>query len=63
LINELTKIGIGVLITDHNVRETLQICHRAYVMKAGALLASGTSDEIRNDSKVREHYLGENFNF
>ena len=42
LINELTKIGIGVLITDHNVRETLQICHRAYVMKSGSLLASGT---------------------
>ena len=39
LINELTKIGIGVLITDHNVRETLQICHRAYVMKSGSLLA------------------------
>ena len=63
IIHQLTKIDIGVLITDHNVRETLEICDRAYVMKAGALLASGTSDEIRNDSKVREHYLGENFNF
>ena len=40
LINDLSKIGIGVLITDHNVRETLQICHRAYVMKSGSLLAS-----------------------
>ncbi|WP_368030554.1 LPS export ABC transporter ATP-binding protein [Arcobacter sp. s6] len=63
IIHQLTKIDIGVLITDHNVRETLEICDRAYVMKAGALLASGTSDEIRKDSKVREHYLGENFNF
>ena len=63
IIHQLTNIDIGVLITDHNVRETLEICDRAYVMKAGALLASGTSDEIRNDSKVREHYLGENFNF
>ena len=63
IIHQLTKINIGVLITDHNVRETLQICDRGYVMKAGALLASGTSDEIKNDPKVREHYLGEDFNF
>lgn len=63
LINELTKIGIGVLITDHNVRETLQICHRAYVMKSGSLLASGTSQEIKKDINVKEHYLGEDFNF
>ena len=63
LINELTKIGIGVLITDHNVRETLQICHRAYVMKSGSLLASGTSQEIKDDMNVKEHYLGEDFNF
>ncbi|CAM3939788.1 LPS export ABC transporter ATP-binding protein [Arcobacter cloacae] len=63
IIHQLTKINIGVLITDHNVRETLQICDRAYVMKSGALLSSGTSEEIKNDSKVREHYLGEDFNF
>ena len=63
IIHQLTKINIGVLITDHNVRETLQICDRVYVMKAGSLLASGTSEEIRNDVKVREHYLGEDFNF
>ena len=63
LINELTKIGIGVLITDHNVRETLQICHRAYVMKSGSLLASGTSEEIKKDINVKEHYLGEDLNF
>lgn len=61
LINDLSKIGIGVLITDHNVRETLQICHRAYVMKSGSLLASGTSQEIKNDINVKEHYLGEDF--
>ena len=63
IIHQLTKIDIGVLITDHNVRETLQICDRAYVMKAGSLLASGTSEEIKNDARVREHYLGEDFNF
>ncbi|MCT7462943.1 LPS export ABC transporter ATP-binding protein [Aliarcobacter cryaerophilus] len=63
LINDLSKIGIGVLITDHNVRETLQICHRAYVMKSGSLLASGTSEEIKKDINVKEHYLGEDFNF
>lgn len=63
IIHQLTKINIGVLITDHNVRETLQICDRAYVMKAGTLLASGTSEEIKNDTSVREHYLGEDFNF
>jgi lipopolysaccharide export system ATP-binding protein len=63
IIHQLTKINIGVLITDHNVRETLQICDRAYVMKAGSLLASGTSEEIKNDTRVREHYLGEDFNF
>lgn len=63
IIHQLTKINIGVLITDHNVRETLQICDRAYVMKSGSLLASGTSEEIKNDVKVREHYLGDDFNF
>ena len=63
LINDLSKIGIVVLITDHNVRETLQICHRAYVMKSGSLLASGTSEEIKKDINVKEHYLGEDFNF
>ncbi|RBQ29410.1 LPS export ABC transporter ATP-binding protein [Aliarcobacter vitoriensis] len=63
IIHQLTKIDIGVLITDHNVRETLQICDRAYVMKAGSLLSSGTSEEIKNDAKVKEHYLGEDFSF
>lgn len=63
IIHQLTKIGIGVLITDHNVRETLEICDRAYVMKNGSLLASGNADEIKSDGSVREHYLGESFSF
>ncbi len=63
IIHQLTTIGIGVLITDHNVRETLEICDRAYVIKSGAVLASGTSESIKNDPIVREHYLGEDFSF
>ncbi|RXK14347.1 LPS export ABC transporter ATP-binding protein [Halarcobacter mediterraneus] len=63
IIDTLTKFGIGILITDHNVRETLQICHRAYVMKNGTLLASGNSEDIKSDGSVREHYLGESFSF
>jgi lipopolysaccharide export system ATP-binding protein len=63
IIQSLKNIGIGVLITDHNVRETLQICDRAYVMKGGSILASGTSDEIKNSEDVKTHYLGENFTF
>jgi len=63
IINQLTDIGIGVLITDHNVRETLAVCDRAYVIKAGELLASGSSDEISNNEDVRQHYLGESFKF
>lgn len=63
IIKQLTKRGIGVLITDHNVRETLQICDRAYVMKAGAVLASGTALEIKENDIVREHYLGKDFTF
>ncbi len=63
IIHQLTTIGIGVLITDHNVRETLEICDRAYVIKSGSVLASGTSESIKNDPIVREHYLGEDFSF
>lgn len=63
IISQLIHSGIGVLITDHNVRETLEVCDRAYVMKAGSLLASGTASEIKKDDKVREHYLGEGFSF
>jgi len=63
IINQLTEIGIGVLITDHNVRETLAVCDRAYVIKAGELLASGSSDEISKNEDVRRYYLGESFKF
>ena len=63
IIENLTQIGIGVLITDHNVRETLEICDKAYVMKSGSVLANGTSDEIKNNPLVKEHYLGEDFMF
>ncbi|MCR4942290.1 MAG: LPS export ABC transporter ATP-binding protein [Campylobacter sp.] len=61
IVKDLKKLGIGVLITDHNVRETLAICDRAYVIKDGALLASGTSKEVANDKNVRTYYLGEEF--
>jgi lipopolysaccharide export system ATP-binding protein len=61
VIKQLVSYDIGVLITDHNVRETLAVCDRAYVIKAGALLAQGTSDEIGQNADVRTHYLGEEF--
>ena len=54
---------MGILITDHNVRETLGICDRAYVMRSGEMLATGSTDEIKNDPNVRKYYLGENFTF
>ncbi len=61
VIKQLVEYEIGVLITDHNVRETLDVCDRAYVIKSGELLASGTSDEISQNADVRKHYLGESF--
>lgn len=61
IVKDLKKLGIGVLITDHNVRETLAICDRAYVIKDGSLLASGTSEEVANNKLVRTYYLGESF--
>ena len=61
VIHQLVEYGIGVLITDHNVRETLDVCDRAYVIKSGELLASGTSQEIANNADVRTHYLGEDY--
>jgi len=61
VIHQLISYNIGVLITDHNVRETLDVCDRAYVIKSGELLASGTSDEIGKNEDVRKYYLGENF--
>jgi len=61
VIHQLVSYDIGVLITDHNVREILAVCDRAYVIKAGSLLASGTSDEIAQNADVRTHYLGAEF--
>lgn len=61
IIKKLVALGIGILITDHNVRETLGVCHRAYVINKGTLLASGDSNEIYANELVRKHYLGENF--
>lgn len=61
VIAQLVEYGIGVLITDHNVRETLAVCDRAYVIKSGELLASGSSEEIGRNADVRKHYLGESF--
>ena len=63
IVKDLKHLGIGVLITDHNVRETLAICDRAYVIKDGLLLASGSSKDVANDKLVRTHYLGEEFKF
>ena len=61
IVAELKELGIGVLITDHNVRETLSICDRAYVIKSGKLLDQGTSEEIFSSKLVQKHYLGEDF--
>ena len=63
IIKQLVELEMGILITDHNVRETLGICDRAYVMRSGEMLATGTSEEIKNDENVRKHYLGEHFTF
>ncbi|MEL6198797.1 MAG: LPS export ABC transporter ATP-binding protein [Pseudomonadota bacterium] len=60
-IRHLTERGIGVLITDHNVRETLGICGHAYILSDGGLIASGTPEEIVTDRHVREVYLGDDF--
>ncbi|MCB1957048.1 MAG: LPS export ABC transporter ATP-binding protein, partial [Rhodocyclaceae bacterium] len=61
IIRFLKDKGIGVLITDHNVRETLGICDRAYIINAGEVLASGTPDDIIRNEQVRRVYLGEHF--
>jgi lipopolysaccharide export system ATP-binding protein len=62
LIKHLVKTeNIGVLMTDHNVRETLALCHRSYILAGGEILSSGASYEVANDPIVRKVYLGENF--
>jgi lipopolysaccharide export system ATP-binding protein len=61
IIRELTHRGIGVLITDHNVRETLGVCGRGYIVNQGAVIATGTPEEILANPQVREVYLGDAF--
>ena len=61
LVSDLKNRGLGVLITDHNVRETLDIVDRAYILHDGVVLRSGTAQEIVEDENVRRVYLGENF--
>lgn len=61
IIRELKASGIGVLITDHNVRETLGICDRAYILKEGQIQVEGTADEIAHNDLAKKFYLGENF--
>ena len=61
MIAHLAKRGIGILITDHNVRETLSIVDKAYILASGKVLLHGDSDSIANDPVARKYYLGENF--
>jgi len=61
IVHELASQGIGVLITDHNVRETLGVCSRAYIVDRGTVIAAGTAEEILANAQVREVYLGQNF--
>ncbi|NND65929.1 MAG: LPS export ABC transporter ATP-binding protein [Gammaproteobacteria bacterium] len=61
IVQHLSERNIGVLITDHNVRETLKICSRAYILSAGKVIATGGPDEILENEQVREIYLGQEF--
>ncbi len=61
IIKQLTEKDIGVLITDHNVRETLGICQRAYILSAGQVIAEGSPDKIMEDQQVKDVYLGQHF--
>jgi lipopolysaccharide export system ATP-binding protein len=63
IVKQLSQMDIGILITDHNVRETLHICDHAYVLDSGSILASGSADDIADNPLVRKHYLGEDFKF
>ncbi|WP_010179852.1 LPS export ABC transporter ATP-binding protein [Glaciecola sp. HTCC2999] len=61
IIQQLKQRGIGVLITDHNVRETLDVCEKAYIVSHGELIAAGTASQVLQNKKVKEVYLGEEF--
>jgi lipopolysaccharide export system ATP-binding protein len=61
IVRRLAKDGLGIIITDHNVRETLSVVNRAYLVYNGRLLKEGSSEDLVNDREVREKYLGENF--
>jgi lipopolysaccharide export system ATP-binding protein len=61
IIRDLARTGIGVLITDHNVRETLDVTDRAYILKSGKIFRKGTPDELSSDPEVRRVYLGDHF--
>ena len=63
IIRSLIASGIGILITDHNVRETLGICDRAYILSDGVVLEEGTAEKIASSTKARKFYLGEGFKF
>jgi lipopolysaccharide export system ATP-binding protein len=61
IINHLSEKDIGILLTDHNVRDTLDICHRAYIVNAGRIIAEGNSESIVKDPQVKKVYLGSEF--
>ncbi|TID16650.1 sugar ABC transporter ATP-binding protein, partial [Avibacterium paragallinarum] len=61
IIMDLRDRGLGVLITDHNVRETLDVCERAYIVSAGKMIATGTPNDVMNNEQVKRVYLGEEF--
>ncbi|GAL14255.1 lipopolysaccharide ABC transporter ATP-binding protein LptB [Vibrio astriarenae] len=61
IIEHLKERGLGVLITDHNVRETLDVCEKAYIVSQGRLIAEGTPDQVLNNAEVKQVYLGEQF--
>ena len=63
IVAKLREQNIGILITDHNVRETLEITDRAYIMRDGQILASGTAEELYSNPLVRQYYLGDKFQF
>ncbi len=61
IISDLKRAGIGILVTDHNVRETLMVTDRAYIINNGTIFRTGTPDDLGNDAEVRRVYLGESF--